>query len=202
MFPFLLPNNKEFNINKKIQGKSCVIVISIRLEREPKRHDRLRAWWRGFRCQPGRNRERNNNKSRRRNWKRVRIHRRKGTSQVPIVTQSSVIRYTASLFVYIRNIKNKSRRKKKDARVYISKAAGSAAELPQKRSGVHLALKSGRQRLSTVAHIHLVNVCLLVDWLQTRATSTAQIMIASQSLFFYLYFCCCSLSCGRFFPLM
>ena len=55
---------------------------------------------------------------------------------------------------------------------------------------------------STVAHIHLVNVCLLVDWLQTRAASTAQIMIASQSLFFYLYFCCCSLSCGRFFPLM
>ena len=107
---------------------------------------------------------------------------------MPIVTQSSVIRYTASLFVYIRNIKNKSRRKKRRSSLYI-KAAGSAPELPaQKRSGVHLALKSGRQRLSTVAHIHLVNVCLLVDWLQTRAASTAQIMIASQSLFFYLYF--------------
>ena len=120
---------------KKIQGKSCVIVISIRLEREPKRHDRLRAWWRGFRCQPGRSRERNNNKSRQRNWKRVRTYRRKGTSQVPIVTQSSVIRYTASLFVYIRNIKNKSRRRKKDARVYISEAAGSAADVATETVG-------------------------------------------------------------------
>ena len=108
---------------------------------------------------------------------------------MPIVTQSSVIRYTASLFVYIRNIKNKSRRRKKDARVYISKAAGSAADVATetvgRAFGFEIRPSTTSQRWLT--YISLTFASSLTDY-KTRAASTAQIMIASQSLFFYLYF--------------